>query len=76
VSSTAGAIQAVMHSSALLYLYRVSNQGEKRVIPQVKATKLQEVPFPDLMRQRRNVRPCVGLQGAHRNKGQARGSKT
>lgn len=42
------AFMAVMHSSTMLFLYRVSNQGEGRVIPQVKASKLQTLPFPNL----------------------------
>lgn len=42
------AFMAVMHSSTMLFLYRVSNQGEGRVIPQVKASKLQTLPFPKL----------------------------
>jgi adenine-specific DNA-methyltransferase len=41
------ACMAVMQSRAFLFLYRVSNQGEGRVIPQVKASKLQSLPFPD-----------------------------
>lgn len=39
---------AVMHSRTFLALYRISNQGEARVIPQVKASKLSTLPFPDL----------------------------
>jgi adenine-specific DNA-methyltransferase len=42
------AFMAVMHSKCFLFLYRVSNQGEGRVIPQVKASKLEPLPFPDL----------------------------
>ncbi len=38
----------VLHSSLFLFLYRVSNQGEARVIPQIKAAKLGPLPFPDL----------------------------
>jgi type I restriction-modification system DNA methylase subunit len=36
----------VMQSKLMLFLYRVSNQGESRVIPQIKASKLQTLPFP------------------------------
>lgn len=38
---------AVMQSSAFLFFYRVANQGESRVIPQVKAAKLYDLPFPE-----------------------------
>lgn len=44
------AAMAVLQSKVFLYLYRVSNQGEARVIPQVKASKLEPLPFPDLTR--------------------------
>lgn len=37
---------AILQSKVFLYLYRVSNQGEQRVIPQVKATKLGALPYP------------------------------
>jgi hypothetical protein len=37
---------AVMQSKTFLYLYQVANQNEGRVIPQVKASKLQSIPFP------------------------------
>jgi len=37
---------AIMQSKLFLFLYRVSNQGESRVIPQVKASKLESLPFP------------------------------
>ncbi|MGA2770140.1 MAG: N-6 DNA methylase [Bryobacteraceae bacterium] len=40
------ALMAVLHSKVFLFLYRVANQGEGRVIPQVKASKLQELPVP------------------------------
>ncbi|MEK6356080.1 MAG: TaqI-like C-terminal specificity domain-containing protein [Burkholderia cenocepacia] len=46
------AVMAVLHSSTVLYLYRVSNQGEARVIPQVKASKLGMLPFPDLTKKK------------------------
>lgn len=39
-------LMAVLHSKVFLFLYRVANQGEGRVIPQVKASKLQELPVP------------------------------
>lgn len=39
---------AVLHSKLVLFLYRVANQGEARVIPQVKASKLSTLPFPDI----------------------------
>jgi len=31
-----------------LFLYRVANQGESRVIPQIKASKLSQLPFPTI----------------------------
>jgi len=40
------ALMAILHSRAFLFLYRLANQGEGRVIPQVKASKLQELPIP------------------------------
>lgn len=42
------AAMAVLQSRLFLFLYRVANQGESRVIPQVKAAKLGGIPFPDL----------------------------
>ena len=42
------ALMAVMHSKLFLLLYRLANQGESRVIPQVKASKLEPLPFPKL----------------------------
>jgi hypothetical protein len=39
-------LMAILHSKVFLFLYRVVNQGEGRVIPQVKASKLQELPVP------------------------------
>lgn len=39
-------LMAVMQSSIFHALYSISNQGEGRVIPQVKATKLHEIPVP------------------------------
>ncbi len=38
----------ILHSRLFLFLYRISNQGEARVIPQIKAAKLEPLPFPDL----------------------------
>ena len=37
---------AILQSKAFLFFYRVANQGESRVIPQVKASKLSSLPFP------------------------------
>jgi type I restriction-modification system DNA methylase subunit len=42
------AAMAVLQAKLFLFLYRVSNQGESRVIPQVKAAKLGGIPFPNL----------------------------
>jgi type I restriction-modification system DNA methylase subunit len=42
------ALMAVMQSKAFLFLYRISNQGESRVIPQIKAAKLEPLPIPEL----------------------------
>jgi hypothetical protein len=39
-------VLGIMQSTAFLEFYRIGNQGDGRVIPQVKATKLMEVPFP------------------------------
>jgi hypothetical protein len=40
------AFMAILQSRLFLLLYRVANQGESRVIPQVKASKLQALPYP------------------------------
>ena len=40
------AFMAIVHSKLFSYLYRVANQGEARVIPQVKASKLYALPYP------------------------------
>jgi len=40
------ALLGVLQSSLFLFLYRVSNQGESRVIPQIKAAKLEPLPLP------------------------------
>ncbi len=42
------ACMAILQSKLFLYLYRVANQGESRVIPQVKASKLETLPFPEV----------------------------
>jgi len=42
------AFMAVMQSALFLFLYRLANQGESRVIPQIKASKLDTIPFPAL----------------------------
>jgi len=39
----------LIHSRLMLFLYRVANQGEGRVIPQVKAAKLNNIPVPTLL---------------------------
>ncbi len=41
------ACMAILQSKLFLFLYRVSNQGESRVIPQIKASKLLPLPFPN-----------------------------
>jgi type I restriction-modification system DNA methylase subunit len=41
------ALMAVLQSKLFLFLYRTSNQGDARVIPQVKASRLEPLPFPD-----------------------------
>ena len=54
-------LMAILHSKLFLFLYRTVNQGEGRVIPQVKASKLQElpVPAPDRMQtEMRQLRKC------------------
>jgi hypothetical protein len=40
------AAMAILQSKLFLFLYRVANQGESRVIPQIKAAKLEQLPFP------------------------------
>jgi adenine-specific DNA-methyltransferase len=39
-------IMAIMQSRLFLFLYRTGNQGESRIIPQVKASKLETLPVP------------------------------
>jgi hypothetical protein len=39
---------AVFSSKLFLFMYQISNQGESMVIPQIKATKLNFIPFPKL----------------------------
>jgi type I restriction-modification system DNA methylase subunit len=41
-------VMAILQSEVFLFAYRVANQGESRIIPQVKASKLQTLPFPRL----------------------------
>lgn len=36
----------VLHSTCFQFLYQTNTQGEQRVIPQIKATKLYGLPFP------------------------------
>jgi len=40
------ALMAILQSKPFLFLYRQANQGESRVIPQVKASKLLFLPYP------------------------------
>jgi type I restriction-modification system DNA methylase subunit len=40
------ALMGVMHSRLFLRLYRIANQGESRVIPQIKASKIEPLPIP------------------------------
>jgi hypothetical protein len=40
------AFMAVLQAKLFLFLYQVSNQGESRVIPQVKASKIDTLPVP------------------------------
>ena len=40
------ALMAVMHSKLFLQLYRIANEGDARVIPQIKAAKLELLPIP------------------------------
>jgi hypothetical protein len=37
---------AILQSRLFLFCYRVANQGELRVIPQIKASKLHTLPYP------------------------------
>jgi type I restriction-modification system DNA methylase subunit len=39
-------VLGVLHSTCFQFLYRVCSQGEQRVIPQIKAAKLYDLPFP------------------------------
>jgi hypothetical protein len=44
----AKALMAVMQSKLFHFLYRATNTGEARVIPQIKASKLLTLPVPNL----------------------------
>ena len=41
-------VLGVLHSNFFGFLYQISSQGELRVIPQIKATKLYDLPFPKI----------------------------
>jgi len=41
-------LMAIVQSRLFLFLYRIANLGESRVIPQVKASKLENLPYPRL----------------------------
>jgi len=60
-------LMAVMQSSVFHALYSIANQGEGRVIPQVKATKLHEIPVPEALLNhgsRRELNEIVQTLGA------------
>ena len=48
-------VSAVLQSRPFLWLYRVANQGESRVIPQVKASKLESLPYPKYQSHNRDI---------------------
>ena len=39
-------VLGVLNSSLFMFVYHVSIQGEQRIIPQIKATRLYDLPFP------------------------------
>jgi adenine-specific DNA-methyltransferase len=41
-------VLGILHSKFFEFLYQISTQGELRVIPQIKATKLYDLPFPKI----------------------------
>lgn len=55
------AFMAMMQSALFLFLYRLANQGESRVIPQIKASKLDTIPFPDLQAGSPKVKQLAGM---------------
>jgi type I restriction-modification system DNA methylase subunit len=55
------AVMAIMQSRLFLHFYQLVNQGESRVIPQIKASKLGELPFPDLRKV--NTKELTSLVG-------------
>jgi type I restriction-modification system DNA methylase subunit len=57
----AWAFIAIMQSKLFLFLYRTSNQGESRIIPQVKASKLEALPFPSCYSSRPNTERLTKL---------------
>jgi len=42
-------VMAILHSRIFSLLYSISNQGDARVIPQIKASKLEVIPFPNIL---------------------------
>ena len=62
---------AVLQSKLFLFLYRVANQGQTRVIPQVKAAKLLTLPTPRFDPSCESVRQvgilCKRMLKLHRN---------
>ncbi len=55
------AFMAVMQSAMFQFLYRLANQGESRVIPQIKASKLDTIPFPTLELNNHKVKELARL---------------
>jgi hypothetical protein len=55
------ALSGVMQSRLFFFLYRVSNEGESRVIPQIKAVKLGPLPVPVKLKGGKQVPPLIKL---------------
>jgi hypothetical protein len=73
------AFMAVMQSALFLFLYRLANQGESRVIPQIKASKLDTIPIPDLQgddpKVKRLAELCEGMLAAKKQLSGAQSDK-
>ena len=67
------AILAVLHSKVFQFLYDTIIQGGQRVIPQVKAVYLNELPFPKIEKQETELAKLVEqLQNLNKEKSTAK----
>jgi hypothetical protein len=57
-------ILGIMQSKSFGEIYRIENQGDGRVIPQVKASKLQQIPVPNWNSENKVCRDIVNTVAA------------